>query len=380
MLSAALLCFAAGSLYAWSSIIPALLVRYGVGLQQVGQVFSFAIVAFSLAVLIFPYLPIALKSSRAASVAGLLAAISLVSAVLAPSFVLFLCLYSVGFGTMSGIIYIHTVELAAKSPKPAIRTPLMVAAFGFGGVVFGPAIRALVAIDWQMAALLPVALTLLSAAALVFIFPSSTVPDPAAANEKASSVTASVHFGHVALLWTIFAFGSGAGLMVLGLASAIIEDRGATTTLTYIVLAAIAVGNTSGRLLVSLLGKWLSPIVVATLSPTTAGIGLLTLIISLNVYASGIGVTLVAFSYGLIASAIPVLTRAITSTFTFGHTFALVFTAWGVAGLLSPWLAGISFDATGNFTASFGFALASSLIAFLAIILFSRIPRTVETQ
>ncbi|WDR06266.1 hypothetical protein PSQ90_02035 [Devosia rhodophyticola] len=378
MLAAALLCFAAGSLYAWSSMIPALLVRYDVGVQQAGQVFSFAIVAFSLAVLLFPYLPAPMKSSRAAAAAGVLAAISLVLATVAPGFDLFLLFYSLGFGAMSGIIYIQTVELAAKSSAPAVLTPLMVAAFGLGGVVFGPTIRALVALNWQLAALLPVALALIVAAALVFAFPAHEQAASTATNRDTAPIIAPPRAGHVALLWTIFAFGSGTGLMVLGLASAIIEDRGAATALSATVLAVIALGNTGGRLSVSLLGQWLPPIIIAGLSPILAAIGLLTLIISPNVYAGGIGLTLVALSYGLMASAMPVLTRALTSTLTFGHTFALVFTAWGVAGLLSPWLAGTSFDATGSFTAALYFALASSLIALVTIAAFARFPRAVR--
>ncbi|WDR02889.1 hypothetical protein PSQ19_01280 [Devosia algicola] len=373
MLAAALLCFAAGSLYAWSSMIPALLARYGVGVQQAGQVFSVAIVAFSLAVLIFPHLPIALKSSHGAAGAGLLASISLAAATMAPNFGIFLICYSLGFGAMSGIIYIQTVELAAKSAAPAILTPMMVAAFGLGGVVFGPAIRALVALDWQLMALLPVALTLLAATGLVLAFPSrlttTSTPDQTAPD---ITTAAPVRFSQVAFLWTIFAFGSGAGLMILGLASAIIEDRGATATFSATVLAAVALANTGGRLSVSALGRWLSPILIASLSPALAGIGLLTMIISPKLYVGGIGLTLVALSYGLMASAVPVLTRAITSTLTFGHTFSLVFTAWGVAGLVSPWLAGASFDLTGSFTGALYFGLASTVIALTAIALYAR--------
>lgn len=360
----ALLCLAAGSLYAWSALTPALRARFEVGVAAAGQVFSLAIVSFSLAVLLAPMLPRRVRGLNGGAVAATLAAAATALASLAPSYPLFLVCFSFGFGAMSGAIYIFTLELAASSRVPAVATPLMVAAFGLGGVVFGPLLRWLVATGWQTEALLAVSLTLLATVAVVLLtghesrLPASA--EPVAAAERPGNA------GALILLWLAFAFGSGAGLMVLGLAATLIEDRGASVGLSSLVLAGVAVGNTGGRLGVGLLAQVCKPAHIAGLSPLLGLIGLAMLMSLPDPRFGAVALSLVAASYGLMASAMPVLTRSIFGAHGFRRAFSIVFTGWGAAGLASPWVAGILHDATGSFDLAIVLAAGSCVVALLA--------------
>jgi hypothetical protein len=47
----------------------------------------------------------------------------------------------------------------------------------------------------------------------------------------------------------------------------------------------------------------------------------------------------------------------------FARRFSVIFTAWGVAGLLSPWIAGAIFDDTGSFGGAIMVALIATLVS-----------------
>ena len=361
---AGLLCFAAGSLYAWSALIPALRARYAVGVAEAGQVFSLAIVAFSVAVMVAPRLPQRARGLTGAAAAGVLAALATALAVLAPDYRLFLVCFSLGFGTMSGAIYIFTLEIAAASRSPGMATPLMVAAFGLGGVVFGPLMRRLVAAGWGTGALFSVALTLLLAAAVVLAMRRAPVVGLTSAEVADAEFPGSVRI--LVLLWLTFGFGSGAGLMTLGLASTLIEDRGASVGLSSLVLAGVAIGNTGGRLSVGLLARHLKPALIVVLSPLLGIGGLMLLTLLPNTLVSAAALTIVATSYGLLASAMPVLTRSVSGAQGFRKAFSIVFTSWGVAGLVAPWLAGKIHDVTGSFSLAIVLAMLACLASFSA--------------
>jgi MFS transporter, OFA family, oxalate/formate antiporter len=127
--------FAAGSLYAWSALVPALMERFGVGHTEAGKTFSLAIVAFTASVLVIPQLSRRYRCALATSAYALAAGASIVAAAMAPNFALVLTAFSFGFGFCSGAIYIASLDLASAAPRPAIAVPLMVAAFGVGGAI-----------------------------------------------------------------------------------------------------------------------------------------------------------------------------------------------------------------------------------------------------
>jgi len=131
LISAALLCFCAGGLYGWSALIPFLEHQFLASAEQSGLVFSVAIVAFTTAVIAAPRLPRVFNGLRGGAMFACLGAVCLVFAMLAPTYLLFLLCFGVGFGLCSGAVYINALATAALSLRPAVMTPVMVASFGF---------------------------------------------------------------------------------------------------------------------------------------------------------------------------------------------------------------------------------------------------------
>jgi len=111
LISAAVICFCAGGLYGWSALIPVIENRFGTSTEQSGLVFSTAIVAFSIAVIVSPRLPAKYNGLDGCIAFGVYGAVCLILATIAPNFPLFLISFGLGFGACSGVIYINALAI-----------------------------------------------------------------------------------------------------------------------------------------------------------------------------------------------------------------------------------------------------------------------------
>ncbi len=346
---------------------------------QAGSVFSIAIVSFTVAVLLVPRLNADWRRLYASGLFGMIGVVCLLLAAAAGSYWQFLVFFSVGFGFVSGALYINVLTMAADTRCARWVTPVLVAMFGFGGVVFGPLWRQMIAHGWQANSLLPLA-ALLFISALVALCADNRPAAPGLrsllprrllrvpATQDVTNDVQTRYSRRLLLIWAIFATGSMAGLMALGLASKIIEHAGGSVKVASAGIAGIALGNTLGRLCVSVQLCFIGVMPVALLATLTGAAGLL-LVLSDDAGGSPvIGLSLVALGYGTTASAIPVMVQRQFGAGNFSRFYSVVFTAWGLAGLSSPWIAGALFDASGNFTSAIQLALAATVLSSLLLL------------
>lgn len=366
LLLTGMICFCAGGLYGWSALISALQQAFPISTADAGFVFSIAIAAFTIAVLTTPYLPTFLRDFRGLSMLGVIASIWLFASSIAPNFTIFVIFFGIGFGTTSGAIYMVTLGIAAETKKPKITTPIMVAAFGLGGAAFGPIWRVLGAMEIGLLSILvlPIMFVLVSLISL-FIFKEKDKTTDAVEQYFGEEAAIPQPFHLIALLWMLFACGSVSGLMVLGLASKMLDIAGSGIFLASIALSGIAIANTSGRLSVAGLNQISSPISIALFAALIGAIGLIIATQSESVELISLALILVALGYGAMASAVPSITSSFFGQKNFTRTFPIVFTAWGAAGLSAPWIAGAIFDATGNFSGAIYLALCANLCAVI---------------
>ncbi len=358
---AALACFAAGGLYGWSALIPALHEAYATNTAQAGMVFSLAIVCFTVAIALTPRVLAGLPALRVIAAGAAGGALMLGAASAAASFELFLLTYSLGFGVASGVIYILAVAMAASSKRPQLATAGLVAAFGLGGAVLGPIFRLLSATGLDVLLYLAVPMLIIAALAWWVGKPRHTAP---IVPPRTLTITAA-NYRPLSKIWLIFGLGSMAGLMIIGLATSIVETRGGSVALSSVALSTIAIGNTAGRLSVGILASWLRATrgITGAMLITLAGLILAGLVTTPALSACAL--TLVALGYGLLASSIPVVTQQVFGARHFHAAFALIFSAWGMAGLTSPWLAGALFDYWGNYLPAIMFATLTTLAALM---------------
>ena len=141
------------------------------------------------------------------------------------------------------------------------------------------------------------------------------------------------------------------------------ESLGGTVQELAIGTAAVAVGNTLGRLTggaacdrlharqvlvtVGLLGTAGLALPLAAPDPSTA--------------IAGLG--LVGVGYGSMAGAYPVVTSYFFGVENASRVYGRLFTAWGTAGLIAPYLAGYLFDTLGDYRLAIAVAAAAMLAA-----------------
>ena len=364
----------AGSLYAWSAMIPAIRESYSATTEQAGMVFSSAILAFTIAVILVPRAGRRLQGLRGGGIIGAAGSVFLGLSAVSPNYSVFVVSFGLGFGAASGGIYIVVLDIAGRAQRPILFVPVMVAAFGLGSALFGPLLRLLVGAGGGLASLSAVAAPLVCASALALALEKRAVAEIQRTEaEPRGMKIADRH--RVLLLWLIFCLGSMAGLMTLGLASSIVEVRGASVLLSSATLAGIAVGNTAGRLAVGFLAQWMLPQNILAGATPIIALGIAVAWHSSIPAIVGAGLVLIASGYGLVASGIPALTREMFGSARFGRVFSLIFSAWGVAGLTAPWLAGWIFDQWGDYRFAFFLALGATVLASVLSLALVRIQR-----
>ena len=149
--------------------------------------------------------------------------------------------------------------------------------------------------------------------------------------------------------------------MVLGLAGKITDSVGAPASSTSNAIVGVALGNTFGRLSVSGLNYKFKPVNSALLAVSMAALGLIIMALATTPWSLVSGMIIVATGYGAVASTIPALVSTIYGKDKFARVFSFVFTAWGVAGLLAPWLAGAIHDRAGDFQLAILIALLATV-------------------
>jgi MFS family permease len=91
-----------------------------------------------------------------------------------------------------------------------------------------------------------------------------------------------------------------------------------------------------------------------------------------HVFAVYVMVFIVYFCYGAQASVNPAAISDFWGTKNAGTNYGLVFTAWGVAGIIGPTIGGVLFDKYRNYEAAFYAAAILAAIAFVCEIVARR--------
>ncbi|MBP1730271.1 MAG: transporter, partial [Deltaproteobacteria bacterium] len=174
------------------------------------------------------------------------------------------------------------------------------------------------------------------------------------------------------ILWLIYFAGAAAGLTFISFA----QDLGKRSLgeLAFVAVAVLAVGNAGGRITAGLISdkigrQWtlflfllLQAIVVLVLYLIQAGAGWPFMLLV---------ILLIGANYGSNLSLFPSATKDYFGLKNFGVNYGFIFTAWGAAGLIMPWVNGIIKDATGKNDLTF-FIIIAMLIAAAMLTFVSR--------
>jgi OFA family oxalate/formate antiporter-like MFS transporter len=168
-------------------------------------------------------------------------------------------------------------------------------------------------------------------------------------------------------MWVAYALGASAGLMVISQLVPFGKSVGIpSAALITMSLVVAAIGNASGRILSGWMSDALGRLNVLRLMIAISMIAMPILYqVGSNVALLYVTVFVVYWCYGTQLSVNASTTSDFWGTKNAGLNYGMLFTAWGVAGIIGPRIAGVLFDKYKNYQMAFYTAAVLAAVALL---------------
>lgn len=374
---------ALGVLYAWSVISKQITVKWGWNETEAALPYSVAIAAFAFMMVPAGRLQDKFGPRLVATLGGIFCGIGFVIASLGQSLVGLVIGFGILAGTGIGFGYASATPPAVKWFPPArtgLIAGLVVAGFGLASVYIAPLANHLLNALGIQSTFLVLGIAFLVAVVLLSQllknppagYKPTRNPGSVQAGSSAKVATAPVKVDYewnemlrtpqFFLLWIMFVFGAGAGLMIIGKLAKIV-DLQAGIKAGFVFVAMLAIGNAAGRVIAGVLSDKIGR-TWTMFSVFVFQAVLMFLLRGLDTYGTlFVASVLIGFNYGANLSVFPSATKDYFGLKNFGVNYGFVFTAWGVGGILGPVLSGQIFDAYKNFNAAYLVAAVCLLIA-----------------
>ena len=369
LLSASILAMALGSIHAFSVLVVPLESRFQVPRALVSATYSIALGTLTLAVLLGHRVFARYSAASFVLIVGAVAALGAWVAATAPSLPIVWLGYSVLFGGANGLGYGFGLQIASQSNagREGTSMGIVTAAYALGATLSPVLFVHAVAFGGVQAAMLGLAGALILAA--VICARLMHVSRVIFRTDSKKTSQAALRIGEFLLLWVGYGSGVAAGLMTIGHAAGIATSQKFGGAL-WAAPALIAASSLAGSLIA---GRWVDRIAAPRLLAglpllSVAGLGVLSVPVSPGLMMCCLAA--VGFSYGGLIAAYPAVIAKIFGAESSSRIYGRVFTAWGCAGIVSPWLAGRLFDSTGSYQSALRVAGTLGILSVCAILAF----------
>lgn len=371
---------ALGSLYAWSVFVLPLEKEFGWKRADTSWVFTIAIVSFATSFILAGRLQ-DLKGPRiCAAIGGTLVALGFFASSWTSSLPFLYVTFGLVVGIGNGFGYATPIPVASKwfPDKRGLVVGLMVGGYGAGSAVLGPIATSLIeSIGWRST--FQVLGVLFFAMGMVGTWllknPPAGYQPPgwkpaqtgAGAQRTARDFTASemVRTPTFYALWVASCLGATAGLMTISQLVPFARNSGLAAAAATFAITIGAVGNAGGRILSGWMSDTLGRLTTLRVMVLMSAVAMPVLfIVREEVALFYLLVAVVYWCYGTQLSVFASTTADFYGTRNLGLNYGVLFTAWGVAGILGPMIAAQVFDAFGDYRYAFYAAGALALVAF----------------
>ena len=379
---------ALGVLYTWSLFKGAIETQFGWKGSQLNDPYALCCLVFAFTMILAGRCQDKFGPRITATAGGLLVGIGLILISRSNNYLLWLLGFGVCVGVGIGFGYSSATPPALKWFPPArtgLIAGLVVAGFGLAPVYLAPASQYLLAHFGLKNAMLIFGIVFACAVCGLAQFlvnpppgfvavPGGSGPVPALPAGHNFSTVMILRSPMFYLLWVIYFIGAGAGLMVISSMSGMAKKS--MGNLAFLAVAVMAIGNAGGRIMAGILSDKIGR--HRTLALVLAFQAIL-MFLAIPVVASkaispGIILslaTLIGFNYGANLSLFPSLAKDLWGLRNFGMNYGILFTAWGVGGLVLSRLQQMLTAASGgSFKSSFitaGLLLVTGAILALLI-------------
>jgi OFA family oxalate/formate antiporter-like MFS transporter len=368
---------ALGSLYAWSVFVLPLEHEFAWTRAQTSWTFTIAIVAFAATFVAAGRM----QDRRGPRVCAILGALLVGGGFVLASFTTSLASLYVCIGLIVGVG--NGFGYAAPTPAGSKWFPdrrglvigIMVGGYGAGSAIFGPVATALIQhIGWrttfQVFGILFLGMGLAGASLLKnppagYRVPGWTPPGAAAARRHDFTTREMLKTPTFYALWIAYCLGTTAGLMTISQLVPFARSAGLGIAAATLAITVGAVGNAGGRILSGWLSDALGRVTTLRTMLIISAVAMPALFLwRQQPLLFFVLVALVYWCYGTQLSVFASTTADFYGTSNLGMNYGVLFTAWGVAGIVGPMVAGRAYDTSGDYRFAFYIAGALALVAF----------------
>jgi MFS transporter, OFA family, oxalate/formate antiporter len=370
---------ALGTLYAWSVFVAPLEKQFGWKRADTSMVFTIAAAVFGLSFVLagklqdrFGPLPCSLAGGLLISVAFYLCSFTTSLGYL------YICFGVIG-GIGNGFGYATPIPVMAKwfPDKRGLAVGLAVGGYGAGSAIFGPLAQLKLIPTYGLPATFQILAAIffvmtMAGALLLRNPPAGYQPagwSPAAVSRAALSVDFTpsqvLRTRTFYLMWVAYALGTSAGLMVISQIVPFAKSVGlAAGALSAMTLVVGACGNAMGRTLSGWMSDRVGRINVLRIMIAIIAVAMPALYhAGSNVLLLYPAVFVVYWCYGSQLSVNGAAAADFWGTKNAGVNYGMLFTAFGVSGILGPRIGGVLFDRYHNYQAAFYTAAALAVVA-----------------
>jgi OFA family oxalate/formate antiporter-like MFS transporter len=374
---------ALGSLYAWSVFVAPLEKEFGWTRADTSTIFTIAVVVFAVSFVLAGRLQDKKGPFWVSVTGGLLVSIGFFLSAWTTSLGWIFFVFGALGGIGNGFGYATPIPVMAKwfPDRRGLAVGLAVAGYGGGSAIFGP-----LALNWliptygwratfQILGVIFFVMTMVGAFLLqnppVGYRPAGWTPAPAA---KAAATVYEFTPGEALrtptfyYMWIAYCLGTVAGFMAISQLVPFARGVGLGTWAAMALFIG-AVGNAAGRIL----SGWMSD-TIGRLNVLRLMIAVSAVAMPLLNFAGGmptfplyffVMVFILYWCYGTQLSVNASTTSDFWGTKNAGLNYGLLFTAWGVAGIIGPRVAGVLFDKYQNYQAAFYTAAVLAVVALI---------------
>ena len=360
-----------GTIHAFSVFIPQWENLPGADRASVSLIYSLALASLTVAVLFGYRLYRRVSPATIFCFLGVVAALGLMLSAYGSSLITLYLTYGLIFGGANGLGYGYTLQLAGQAApeKRGFAMGLVTAFYAVGATLAPPIFVFLIEHGGN-------ALALQIMAGIVFIVTLMAAVFLKLANARYESEPDVEHralaptlYKARILLWVGYGSAVIAGLMLIGHAYSIAVWTGLSASSAAWATMIVAFGNMLGGFSAGYFADKFSSSLLLRWLPLLTSLSLILLVLpsSKLMIAVFIALSLAGYSYGAIIAIYPVAIVDVFGALAAPKIYGQVFTAWGLAGLIAPWVSGWLYDATGTYKAALTVAALFSLLSFFAM-------------
>ncbi len=368
LLSVSIVAMMLGSVHSFSVFLVPLEEAFHTSRSSVSLTYSLALVSITLAVFFGHRVFSRWSAAHLISATCLLASMGTLMSAFAPALAYVWLGYGLLFGVANGLGYAFGLQIAAQlNPgREGISMGIVTASYALGSTISPAIFTWAMSLDGFRSAMLVLSVSLLIGRRIcVQLLHRVNARFEGARPEE---VRCTVLLRQYILLWVGYGTAVAGGLIVFGHAAEISKTHGFSAA-HWVTPAIVSICGMAG----SFAGGWLADHVTSvkllTYLPMISATALMVLALQSNIVLLLLCLGMIGFIYGAIVTAYPATITQMFGIWNSPRIYGRIFTAWGAAGFLGPWLAGLLFDQTGTYSTALAVAIGFGLLSSLAIAL-----------